>query len=88
MAIIRYQQDMGNLPESLEVLQKSEYLKQIPIDPYSDEPLVYKVTDDGFMLYSVGENFIDDGGKQGILESGRVKRWIDNGDTVFWPIQK
>ena len=23
-----------------------------------------------------------------IAEMGRVKRWIDNGDTVFWPIQK
>ena len=36
--------------------------RNVTIEPYSDKPLVYKIADDGFMLYGVSENFIDDGG--------------------------
>jgi hypothetical protein len=48
-----------------------------------DKPLVYKKTDDNFILYSVGPNFTDDGGEPGKGKSGRIKNWTDNGDTVF-----
>lgn len=40
------------------------------------------VTRDGFTLYSVGEDFVDDGGSP--------CEWADEagGDRVFWPVAK
>jgi hypothetical protein len=38
-------------------------------------------------LYSVGQKFIDDGGKVVVDDRGYVQKWdYDSGDTVFWPI--
>ncbi|MBN2455291.1 MAG: hypothetical protein JXB29_01945 [Sedimentisphaerales bacterium] len=88
IAIFRYKQDVGAYPEKLEALIKAGYLKQLPMDPWSDKPLVYKKTDDGFMLYGVGRNFKDDSGEVARGDKGRVKRYADEGDWVFWPVQR
>ena len=50
----------GKYPASLEALQ----LGEMSIDPFSGKPFVYK-TDPrfGFLLYSVSENRVDDGGQ-------------------------
>lgn len=39
------------------------------IDPFNGEPLIIKFTDDGWQVYSVGQNLKDDGGVLG-LDSG------------------
>ena len=52
----------------------------------SDKPLVYKKTDDGFILYSIGEDFKDDGGQIARDDEGKIKRYADEGDWVFWPV--
>jgi len=88
IAITRYKQDIGNYPDSLQELVNTGYIKELPMDPYSGGPLLYRRTDEGFVLYSVGENFTDDGGKIVRDEQGRVKRWPDDGDMVFWPVPK
>jgi hypothetical protein len=54
LAIVQYQKQQGKLPESLAVLVESGLLKEVPVAPYSDQPLVYKKQGDGFTLYSVG----------------------------------
>ena len=64
LAILQFRADVGNYPESLEVLVPL-YLASLPIDPFSatDEPLKYKAwTTDGPLLYSVWEDGKDDGG--------------------------
>jgi hypothetical protein len=88
LAIIRYKQDNGHYPYDLEQLVTAGYLKQIPIDPFSDKPLVYKQKDGDFLLYSYGRNCIDDGG-QGETYISFSKRilWKENDDAVFWPMQ-
>jgi len=86
-ALKRWQHGKGEYPEKLAEIAEAGYLKRIPDDPYSNKPLVYKRTDDGFMLYSVGPNFEDDGGVFGKDEEGQVKMWADEGDAVFWPIE-
>ena len=48
-----------------------EQLERLPDDPFSGKPLVYRLTDEGFRLYSVGPNGVDDGGKS--LEDGDAK---------------
>jgi len=87
IAILRYKLDKDYYPDSLDKLAESGYLKQIPMDPFSDGPLVYRRTEDGFTLYSVGLNFIDDGGKVGKDRKDKPRLWADDGDAVFWPIQ-
>jgi len=82
LAILRYETDHHQLPESLEQLVSVGHLKRLPRDNYSPDPLVYRWTPDGFLLYSWGLDFDDDGGtpsKWGAGEQG--------GDQVFWPIQ-
>ncbi|MHC5059851.1 MAG: hypothetical protein ACYTFK_02035 [Planctomycetota bacterium] len=86
IAILRHKEKSDNFPESLDELVESGLLKALPIDPFSDKPLVYRKTDDGFTLYSVSENFTDDGGKLFIDSKGKVKIWADDGDAVFWPV--
>ena len=88
VAILRYKQDKGDYPDTLEELVTSGYLKQLPMDPYSDKPLVYKKTDEGFLLYSVGLNFKDDSGQIARDDEGKIKRYADEGDWVFWPVPK
>jgi hypothetical protein len=60
----------------------------LPIASFSDKPLVYRKTDDDFILYSVGPNFTDEGGEYSRDSKGRIKNWLDNGDAVFWPVPK
>ncbi|MFA5239162.1 MAG: hypothetical protein WC476_05565 [Phycisphaerae bacterium] len=89
LAVIRFKQITGNYPDNLEGLVAAGYLKKIPLDPFSDKPLVYKKTADNFTLYSVGFNFKDDGGQTYRNEKGKPKLWHDElGDAVFWPVQK
>jgi hypothetical protein len=39
-----------------------DYLKAVPLDPFDAKPLRYRRTDDGVIIYSVGEDGQDDGG--------------------------
>jgi len=88
IALLRYGQDTGDYPENLDDLVAAGYLKHLPMDPWSDKPLVYKRTDDGFMLYGVGSNFKDDGGQVFRDDKGRVGKYADEGDWRFWPVSK
>ena len=62
--------------------QLSDLGKRVPNttmrDPYGNDDFVYRVTDSGPVLYSIGGNGKDDGG---VHEQG-------SGDLVFWPIPK
>jgi hypothetical protein len=80
VATLVYRAQKGQLPTSLDQLAASGLIKQVPMDPYSDRPLVCKVAGDTFVLYSVGEDLKDDGGKA-------VVWGIPLGDHVFWPVR-
>jgi hypothetical protein len=88
IATLRYKQDTGVYPESLQELIAAGYLRELPLDPYSDKPLAYRKTRDNFTLYSVGLNFTDDGGQVHRDDRGRFRQWADEGDAVFWPVRK
>ncbi len=85
IAGLRFQAEQGHPAESLDELRSAGYLEEIPMDPYSDGPLQYRVRDKGFVLYSVGRDFEDDGGK--------ADRWGlafvsgDDDDAVLWPME-
>jgi hypothetical protein len=69
IALKRYQLKHGNYPADLNSLVP-EYVPAVPLDPVDGEPLRYRPNADGtFLLYSVGENGVDDGGDPS-LEKG------------------
>jgi membrane protease YdiL (CAAX protease family) len=83
LALLRYKADKGQLPESLQELLSSGYVEQLPMDPFSNAPLVYNRIDDNFTLYSYGEDFDDDGGLPS--EWGKGEK---GGDQVFWLVDE
>jgi hypothetical protein len=89
IAAERYRRDKGTYPESLTELQQAGYLKELPMDPWSDKPLCYRKTADGYTLYSVGMNFTDDGGKSVDKDGKPVRANSPDGlDIVFWPMPR
>jgi hypothetical protein len=51
----------GAYPATLDALVPGA-LDQLPTDPYTSKPFIYKPHANGFLLYSVGANGRDDGG--------------------------
>ncbi|MBN2022645.1 MAG: hypothetical protein JW809_07605 [Pirellulales bacterium] len=62
LALADYRDEHGAYPETLDALAPA-YLDETPRDPYGAGPLVYRTTDKGYELYSVGQNGLDDGRK-------------------------
>jgi len=80
-ALERYRLANGQFPETLEALGP-KYLEKLPHDLISGQPLKYRRTDNGqFVLYSVGWNETDDGGKVEVTKSGGTD--INKGDWVW-----
>ncbi|MCP4611961.1 MAG: hypothetical protein GY845_24945 [Planctomycetes bacterium] len=86
LAAMRYEKEKGEYPADLEELVEAGYLKKLPMDPYSDGLLVYRKTENGFLLYSLGINLKDDGGELGLSSRGKPRMWMDNGDWIYWPV--
>jgi hypothetical protein len=86
LGIMEYRQEKGDYPSNLNELVAAGYLDKLPIDPYSGGPMVYRRTDGGFLLYSLGKDLKDDGGIQGTNSQGKPRMWRDTGDWVFWPV--
>jgi hypothetical protein len=61
-ALHAFKKDTGKYPPKLADLAP-KYLPAIPDDLFSGKPLVYKPSDHGYLLYSVGPNGKDDGGR-------------------------
>lgn len=62
-ALERYRLAQGELPATLAELAP-QFLAKLPNDVFTGEPLKYRRMDDGgFLIYSVGFNKTDDGGK-------------------------
>ena len=74
IAIERYRLAEGALPADLGGLAP-RFLPAVPEDPYGDGPLRYRLLDSGYVLYSVSENFQDDGGVLGALQRRKGKDW-------------
>ena len=62
-ALERYRRANGQYPESLQTLAP-RFIDTLPLDLINGQPLNYRRTDDGqFVLYSVGWDRKDDGGR-------------------------
>jgi hypothetical protein len=58
-----YHRKDGVYPDTLDWLVQEKHLERLPVDPLSGKPFKYKVKKGQFVLYSVGKNMKDDGGK-------------------------
>ncbi len=89
LAILRYKKDAGQFPETLDVLVAKDYLRSVPRDPYSGNSLIYKLTDVGFKLYSVGKDFTDNGGciDKNTSFLPEISLHFESPDVVYWPIE-
>jgi competence protein ComGC len=89
IAVRRFKLEKGQFPASMDELAKNGYIKKIPMDPYTDKPIVYKYDDKDFSLYSIGPDFEDDGGMPGKDSKGKYDFGArSSGDIVFWPVHK
>ena len=80
VALLRYKADHDQFPETLDKLVP-QYLKTVPLDPFGPGPLTYRPQDHDFILYSLGLNFEDHGGRHNPeVFQGRNR----DGDYVFW----
>ncbi|MHC4800215.1 MAG: hypothetical protein ACYTF1_26540, partial [Planctomycetota bacterium] len=61
LACERYRLANKKFPEKLYQLVP-DYLDKVPLDPFDDKPLRYRMDEDAIIVYSVGEDGIDNGG--------------------------
>jgi hypothetical protein len=61
-ALAAHKQEQGNYPAKLEALAP-KYLPQVPGDLFSGKGLIYRPAGKGYLLYSVGANGKDEGGR-------------------------
>lgn len=83
VALRRYMNKHGRWPTSLDEI-KSQVPAEILVDPLNKGSFVYKLTDDCFILYSKGQNNIDDDGKRD--KWNEEKTGAD--DWLIWPKSK
>lgn len=62
LAIRLFQNEHGHPPPTLNDLVPA-YLPAVPLDPYSNQPLQYRLDGGDFILYSVGKDGRDNGGR-------------------------
>ena len=61
LAIERYRLKHDSLPDTLQALVP-EFIETIYLDPFDGKPIRYVKYEDGYMLYTIGEDGIDNGG--------------------------
>jgi len=77
IAAERSRRKHGRLPKDLDELVPG-FLAEVPVDPFSGEPLKYKAEDGKATVYTVGENRIDEQGQNDLLTGSP-------GDRDDWP---
>jgi hypothetical protein len=84
IALERFRLRHGSHPQNLQMLVP-EFLAEVPLDLWSGKPLCYVLNPDGtIILYSVGEDGVDDGGEcTPAAAPVRIDFWT--GKDVVWP---
>jgi hypothetical protein len=89
IALRRYKDKTGGWAESLQQLRDITPAETL-IDPVNGGPFVYRLTDDGFTLYSRGRNNVDEGGEYDAdwaidLRGGPPHVNVREDDILIWP---
>jgi hypothetical protein len=70
----------GAFPGNTDLLSPG-ILKEIPLDPFTGKPFIYRLQDTGFIVYSLGSNLRDDGGRGTLMITQLV---MEKDDDWFW----
>ncbi|MCW5551475.1 MAG: hypothetical protein KIS67_04835 [Verrucomicrobiae bacterium] len=62
LALRGFTTETGRPPAALDELLPN-YLRAVPVDPFTERPLIYRPQGTNWLLYSVGPNRLDEGGK-------------------------
>lgn len=85
LALKVHEYEHGRYPDSLQQLQQTLDW-QLPQDPFSGQDFVYQLQGEGFKLYGIGPNMIDDGGRS---ERDAQGRWRGREQTdMVWECLK
>jgi len=76
VALRLYRAERGGYPDALASLVP-QYLDELPVDPFSGKAFHYRREGDGWLLYSVGPDQDDDGGREA------ERDWREDGDLVY-----
>jgi hypothetical protein len=76
IAAHRYKLRHGRFPADLASID-ADLLAGDPIDPYTGEPMGYRLIEGEPRIYSVGPDRDDDGGQRVLDEDGNPERWPD-----------
>jgi hypothetical protein len=91
IALRRHRLATGRDAERLEALA-AWGLPSVPVDPYDGRPLRYRrlPAEGRFLLYCVGENLVDDGGRltpENLTDTGpRFSRALSGSPDMVWPM--
>ncbi len=86
LALEACQDRTGSYPESIEALVP-DILPELPVDPFSGKDLLYRLTDEELVVYSVGKNGVDDGGlKEEVGERGVLLN--PGADDIAWRVPR
>jgi Tfp pilus assembly protein PilE len=75
LSIEQYHARNGTYPTTLDAIA-SDVGGRVPVDPFTGQPYVYKPSGGSFLLYSVGSNAVDDGGKYDYITGDLVWRGV------------
>ena len=76
LGVRRARLDGKPFPAKLEDLLP-KYLDKLPLDPFTAAPLLYRVDDDGCLIYSVGDDGQDNGGTELTADKIKYQRGTD-----------
>jgi len=80
-ALERHRLAKGRYPETLAELAPN-FISRLPVDPVNGGPLKYRLIDQNhYVLYSVGEDGVDDGGKP--ISKVKAREDVSAGDWVW-----
>ncbi len=84
-ALTLHKAEHGGYPESLDALAP-EFLDRVPLDPFTAQPLKYARDGEGFLIYSVGLNGIDDAGLTETEKDG--EKVNPSTDDIAWRCER
>jgi hypothetical protein len=84
LALRLYKHQKATHPNELADLVPA-FLTSVPIDPYSGDPLIFRRTDENYLLYSVGRDGDDDGGKFGTSATTLDESYDFDIETLWRP---
>lgn len=87
LALRVYQDDTGSYPPSLTALREKVGWP-LPEDPFSGKDFIYRREGNGYLLYSIGPNMKDEGGKDLHSPEARNIPYDKRPDDILWRMSR